>query len=862
MFRKHRAFNHGSIREMELHLRDHIDDLIAEGHDEQKAFEMAVDEFGEIPNMATEEFWNIKKKTTLISILYTAMFKNYFKTSLRSLTKHPLNSFINIFGLAVAIGICVLVYGFARWTYSTDQFHEKKNEVYLTTFFADRDGAEQQFGRTPRPLGEMLREDFAQIKKVCRIEDSNVVMKYEDNVFHERVRYTDPEFLSMLTFPLKWGISTSLADVNSIILSEKMSIKYFGDENPIGKSILMIFDKDRSKAFKITGVAEAFPKALTISFDFLINFENLRTSNPDYDFHDWSTFVNATLIQVDNPSDLKSIEQSMGKYRIMQNEAAQKEWVISSFTFEPLATLHERSEYIRGDISRSSKDNYTSIILLSVTGIFILVLACFNYINIAIVSAAKRLKEIGVRKTLGASRGRVIVQFLVENIVVTFFALIIGLILGATVFIPWFEQQWHFNMDFRLNDAVLWIYLPAILLLTALASGIYPAFYISKFRVVGILKGSVKFGQKNLLTKVFLGFQLVLACILITSAVMFTQNTAYMANRSWGYNPGDALYINVPNQSAFEQLNAVIAQDPNVLSISGSSHHLGKSNTTTVLHLPDREYEVAQLSVDARYIETMGLNIVAGRGFKDHDGSDRQAVVVNELLVKNMAWDQPIGQQFEIDSTRYEVIGVVKDFHSYSFSNEVRPTIFKLADREDYHYLSVRVKNGSEKETYKTLQDQWAILYPEIPFQGGYQENVWGNYFEEENNLDKFNRIIAFMAVLIASLGLYGLISLNMAGRVKEFSIRKVLGAGFKSIAFNITNQYAILFAIAMILGAPISFVLTKFVINFFYTYHMPINYSGVAIAVVILIFVLLAVIYTQIRKLSKSNPVDGLRVE
>src|SRR5882762_3159126 len=181
-----------------------------------------------------------------------AMFKNYFKVSVRGLVKNPMNSFINVFGLAIAIGLCVFAYAFTRWIYNTDQFHEHKNEVYLTTFFANRDGSLQEYGTTPRPLAEMMKEDFAQIKKICRVEDRNVIVKYEDNVFHERVRYVDPEFLEMFTFPLKWGTANSLRDINSIILSEEMSIKYFGEENPIGRDILLKFDESKSKAFKVT----------------------------------------------------------------------------------------------------------------------------------------------------------------------------------------------------------------------------------------------------------------------------------------------------------------------------------------------------------------------------------------------------------------------------------------------------------------------------------------------------------------------------------------------------------------------------------------------------------------------------------
>ena len=672
-----------------------------------------------------------------------AMFKNYFKISLRGLMKNPLNSFINIFGLAVAIGICIFVYAFARWTYSTDQFHEHKNEVYLTTFFADREGTQQQYGSTPRPLGEMLKEDFAQIQKVCRVEDRNVVAKYDDNVFHERVRFTDPEFLEMFTFPLKWGTSSSLADVNSIILSEKMSIKYFGDQNPVGLDILLKFDKVRGKAFKITGVAKDFPKSRTIDFAFLINFENLREADRDYDFHDWTGFVNATLIQVENPADVKSIRQGMEKYKQLQNESAKGDLAISTFSFEPLATLHERTENMRDHISRSTRSDYITVIYFAIIGIFMLALACLNYINIAIVSAAKRLKEIGVRKSIGAKRGTLIVQFLSENMVVTSFAVVIGLFLGLMVFIPGFENMWHFSMGLRLNDKVLWIFLPAILLFTSIASGIYPSLYISKFQVVGILKGSLQFGRKNPLTKIFLGVQLVLSCIFLTSAVMFTQNGHYLAKRSWGYDQREALYAIVPDQSAYEELYSLMSREPDVLSISGSTHHIGKNNTATVLHFPDREYEVDQFAVDANYFETMGIPLLKGRVFNDHEGSDKQAVVVNELLVNNMAWEQPIGQQFKIDSVQFEVVGVVKNFHTYDFYTPLHPSIFSVADKRNYRYLSMKVRSGSEIKTYKALQAKWAELFPEVPFEGGFQEDVWGNYFQEIGNHGKVWTVFA-----------------------------------------------------------------------------------------------------------------------
>ncbi len=790
------------------------------------------------------------------------MFKNYFKVSIRGLMKNPVNSFINIIGLACAIGIAVFVYAFAQWTYGTDQFHENKNSVYLATFFADRDGVAKQYGQTPRPIGEILQQDFTQIKRMCRVDDRSVVIKQGDKVFNERIRFTDPEFLEMFTFPLKEGVSGSLTDISSIILSEDMAIKYFGEQNPIGQSLLVKFSEQLGKEFRITGVAEKFPDASTISFDFLINIDNFKTIEASYDFHDWNAFVNATFIQVEKPTDLSPILSGMKKYQDVQNKIAAEDWAITSFAFEPLATLNERSEFIQDDISQSSGGNHRSVIYLSVVAVLMLALACLNYINISIVSAAKRLKEIGVRKSIGATRKIVIVQFLSENVVVTFFALLLGVVLAMVVFIPGFEGMWHFNMEFSLMDRRLWVYLPLVLLFTSIASGIYPSVYISRFQVTGILKGAVKFGRKNPLTKLFLVFQLILACVFITSAVMFTLNSAYLAKRDWGYDQAQVMYAVVPDYAAFEEMSSLMERDADVVSIAGSSQHLGKKHMTTVMHFPDHQYEVDQLAVDAKYFETLGIDVVKGRSFNDHEGSDRKAVIVNELLAKNMAWENPIGQQFKMDETSYEVIGVAKDFHSHSFSRPVKPTLFKVAEKEAYHYISVKVRKDAETEAYKKLQANWARLFPEVPFEGGYQEDVWGGYFEEIKIHGLVWRVIALIAITLAGLGLYGLMTLEVAGRIREFSIRKVLGASLKNITTAITRQYIILFAIALTAGAPISYVVIKFFIESAYTYHMPVDYTGVVIAVVILITVLLITVSTQINKVFKSNPVNGLKTE
>ncbi|MEP1034280.1 ABC transporter permease [Ekhidna sp.] len=858
-FHKQRAFDEGSIHEMEMHLRDHIEDLIAQGLSERDAFQRAVEEFGDVKPLANDEYLNIKRKTTLRSILFRTMLSNYFKTTLRSMMKNPLSSFINIFGLAVAIGACMVTYAFINFDMGIDRFHENKDEVFLSTYVVNREGKEVQYGNAPAPLAEMIRDDFSVIEKVSRVHDGNAVVKYGDNVFHESVRYVDPAFLEMFTFPLKWGATSSLNDMNSIILSEEMSQKYFGDENPVGQEIKVIVGNDLYKVFKVAGVAKEFPKSRIIDFSFLTNIENMKVLYPSFDFHSWKKQLNATFIQVKRPEDLATIKGKMEKYKRYQNEV-ESDWPISSFDFVSLHDLHLTSDQIKNDISYDASEE-GRVALPFIAG-FILALACFNYLNIAIVSAAKRLKEIGMRKVIGASKRLIIFQFIAENLLLTFIAGIIGFILAVTIFLPWFAAFSDISSEFDLLDGNMWLTLFSILLFTGIASGVYPAFYISKFQVVKIFKGSVKFGKKNLATKIFLTAQLILTCVGIGFAVIFAQNTYYQENRGWGYGQKEVLYAEVQESSDLEKLKSEMVKEPGVISAAGSKHHLSKRYETTVVHLPNHQYEVHELAVGTNYLETLDVSLKEGRLFNKNQESDKKSLVVNETFVQNLALNQPIGMQVKIDSIPYQIVGVVEDFHFNNFYYELSPTIFTLADEEAHRFLTLKVTDQSKVASYKALLKTWSALFPEKPFNGGFQEDSWVGFYEELDTMQRFTRAIAIVFVLLASLGLYGLIQLNIKGRVREFSIRKTLGAAPGNLTKNVVNQYLIIFGIAIVLGIPAAHVMNTAMLEMMFEDPLPYGYLGSIISAVLLIFVLAAVIAAQVRKLSKANPVEGLKVE
>lgn len=787
------------------------------------------------------------------------MLKNYFKTSMRSMMRNPLSSFINVFGISVAIGICLIVYAFIDQDIGIDQFHKNKHEVFLATAYANQEGELLQYGQTPAPLGVMLSQDFPQVRSSCRVLDVNTVVKFEDKVFHERIRLTDPTFLDMLTFPMQWGSQSTLNDPNSIILSDDMSVKYFGDLNPVGRDLLVKLNDEVSKTFTITGVAAPFPKSHAIEFDFLINYDNITQFNPSVDPFDWNQSIAATLVRMDIPSNIEQVRRQMDKYKDLQNQS-NPDRPIEKFAFVSLADLHMASNDIINGISFGTRKE--GWVILSIMASFVLVLACFNYINIAIVSAAKRLKEIGVRKVIGANRGLVIFQFLAENMLITLFAILIGLLLAYFSFIPWFNNLFGRGLELTMTDPNLWLFLFAMLIGTGFVSGTYPAFYISRIQIVRIFRGSVQLGKKNPLTKIFLTFQLILAFIAISGGVWFTQNNAYQRDRDWGYEQTRSMYVDVPDRSGFEKLYALFEQNPNVQSISGSAQHLGHGNPTVTVSLPDRDYEVGQMAVGANYFETMGLEIVSGRSFFPNATSDANSIIVNQEFVKSLTLEDAIGKVVKVDSLRFEIVGVVKNFHVRDFDFKIRPTFFSLADDDQFRFLSIKVEEGTRSEVYDFMREQWMEVFPSTPFRGGYQSGVFNGYFDYLDSSAEFMRSLALVTIILATLGLYGLITLNISGRIREFSIRKVLGAKLKHVTVLLARQYLWLVLTAILIGAPAGYFLVETLFDTVFAYHMPMNYSGLVVSVTLLIAVLLFTIYTQVRKLANTNPSQGLKVE
>lgn len=786
------------------------------------------------------------------------MLKSYLKTTLRTIRRSPLASFINIFGLAMALGVAIMVYAFVDMEYTTDQFHENKSEIYMATSILNRSGQETEYGIVPAPYAEILMNDFPQIQRVVRMEEKGGVLKNGASVFNENFTFVDPGFLDMFTFPLKWGNKSALNDPNKIILSENTAIKYFGDQNPLGEPMTFEFGAQKY-TFEVAGVAEKFPYQRTMGFNVLVNFDQIKQVDPNVDLTDWARFLDATFIQIDNPTAVKNIAQNLQQYVALQNEV-RKDYPATSFRFFPWTDLYLKGDDMANTVTGST-DGIGTLVLSIIAG-FILVLAIFNYINIAIVSATKRLKEIGVRKVMGSTRKSLVFQFLAENVFLTLVALVFGFILGVTVLIPGFDQMFDIGMDFDIAQPSLWLFLLVLVVFTGLASGAYPALYISNFSAIHIFRGRLKFGGNNKMTKVFLTFQYILACIAVVGGIMFTQNTAFQKNQDWGYNEEATLSANIFPATEAMQLMAAMEANPNIASIAPSKHHLSRRSGRMEIQVLDEDLDIVTLEIGPEYIETMGLELLEGRTFEKGREADFQNVLVNERMAKVLNPAGALGERFKSDTLSFTVIGIIKDFHQQNFSEAIDPMILKLSPEDEYAFVSIRVKPGTLVSTYEAMEVKWAELFPEKPFNGFYQEATLENYFREMDGHGKLMRIVASMCIILSCLGLYGLVSLNVASRTKEFSIRKALGAGLKNLAFVINKQFVVFLAVALILGLPISYLLMDGLFKTVYEVHKPITVVPFAIAFVIVVIMVVTTVSSQVKKVMTTSPTEGLRSE
>lgn len=787
------------------------------------------------------------------------LYRNYLKLGFRNINRNLVTSSINIFGLAIAIGVAITIFIFIDIQVNMNHFHTKSDRIYQLVNTIKQEGEDELWSHTPIPLAPKLVSDLPFVEASARIEYTSAIVRQNKEAFHEWIAFTDPSYMEIFDFPLIYGNKQVLYEKNQIVISHDMAIKYFGDEDPMGQEIFIEFSNDTKKRFLIGAVMDKFLYNDNLRHHFYIPISNFFDSRLQ-DQYDWSYLTDATFVLLKEGQDVQQLKNSYNEWIALQH-GSNPEWLIQDFEAISLNELALRSYAIVGGIGH---DNHPAaripfiLIALSLLG-----MACFNFMNMAVTSAAKRLKEIGLRKVMGGTRKQIIGQFLVENTLQCFFSLIVGTMLAYFLIVPGFDSIIPLDLQFRAFSPLHMVaFFVILLLIVGLLSGAYPALYISRFDPVVILKGNQKFGTGNTFSKVFLGFQLFLAVMMIVGSIIATDQFYHFTQKDWGYNPSSTLVISVSDNQQYEQLRNTLSDHPDVEFVAASKGHIGISHPKKSVEFLDRKVGARVFGVTQDYFDVLKLRLKEGRFITNRALDQESSVVVNEKFVAQMGWENPINQVVTIDSVRLTVVGILQDFHYDQFFMPINPALIYGAGDISVNYMSVRTKSGKTIEVDDYLKKAWLEIAPNDPYQRYFQEGVFDQFYENMDANMILSIIMSSVALLLSCLGLYALLSFNVQKKLKEFGIRKVLGATPQAIMKVAGKQYAWIIGMAFFVGAPLGFLGILSTINDLFPDPKEITYLPILLSILIISTTLIITIVGQVRKATKVNPASILRTD
>ncbi|MFC2124603.1 ABC transporter permease [Bacteroidota bacterium] len=792
------------------------------------------------------------------------MLWNYLKIGYRSILKHKLSSFINTIGLGIAFGWSLVLFSFLDRAYHMEVCHENADRIFQVESVIEQDGIDKIYGTTPYALGPAIKDDFPEVEEVVRMQYSSVDFRYEDKVFNEGVFFVDDCYLDMFSYKLKFGSRNVLKQKDKIVLSEHSAIKYFGNDPAVGKQVSMLF-KANGKEFKETyivgAVADKFPYSASIRFNILIPFDNMENLGFDDD-GDWENFTEATFVMFHKPVQFNRIENSMNNYTEFQNQA-NPDMKIKGFLFDPLPTLALKA-FGKEDMLVYNA-HPTARIVMSIIAVFIMVLSVINYINISIVSATSRLKEIGIRKVIGGSRKQIILQFISENALLCLLALIFGWVLAGAFLLPLFNAigLGYSPLIFEYDNPRLWIFFSGLFVIVGIGSAAYPAFFISGFNPVNIFKGNLRLTNRNYLTKSMLAVQFIISFVTISLGVVFVLNEQFIKNRDWGYDKEQTVIIPLAYNDQYVGLRDKLTQNPDINIITGSRNHIGRGAVQDAVTYNSEEHVSRKVMAGYDYPDALGIRLKSGRFFEKNSSTDmNESIVVNEAFVNKLGLEYPIGKRIIIDSTAHYIVGVTEDFHYRHFRHKIQSLYFKVAEEKDFNRIVFRTMPGKAVSAEVFARNTWKNLYPDNTYKGYFQNAAFDGFYKESEGTSNLMMAIASIAVLISCMGLFGLVSLFVAKRMKEFSIRKVMGASTKEISLLISKGFMWVIIIASIIGIPLAYIMLDALLKSVFSYHTPLNAIPFVLTAAILILTALATVSSQIMKTIKTNPADQLRNE
>ncbi|WP_460971581.1 ABC transporter permease [Spirosoma migulaei] len=804
------------------------------------------------------------------------MLQNYVKIAWRNLLANKAFSIINILGLAIGLASFMLIAVFVYNELSYDKYPSDANHIYRVNISVIGNGDVAIYPNVDAAVGNGILNAFPEAKESTRLLPASDYVQYKNNQFKEaHLAFADSNFLQLFSIPLIEGYDRdALVAPNSIVLSKAFAIKYFGNEDPLGKSIAIGTTKT---AYKVSGLFEKVPDNSHFHFDAFLSLSTHHSINPT-----WSNVGFYTYIKLTDKADPKKLEakfpQLVAKYvvpevqRDMGISLAEAQKSVDTFRFllQPLTTIHLYSD-TKYELEPNGDIQYVVIFLI--LALFILLLACVNFTNLSTAQAAKRFREVGVRKVMGSVKKQLIIQFLTESVLLTSFAMICAYLL-VFLLLPFFNQLANRQIGFLffLNyQAILTVFLVSFL--SGILAGIYPAFFLSSFSIIKTLKGSLftKSPQKKPLHSSLIVFQFSISTVLLIATIVVYKQLYYMQNKKLGYDKDQVIALPDTrllgtNQLAFKEQ---LLQDSRVIAASNSRYFPGgEMMDGTQIHPKNEtsngvEIHANIFHIDYDYLRTLGIPIVQGRNFsKDFPSDSTSGVLINESAVRELGWTglNPIGRSVVKSGQReFKVIGVTKDFNYVSVKQKVAPLMMVLG--RNFGGVVLKIKTTDVNGFLGDLKKQWDSFNPNGPLEYSFLDDKFATFYASEQRVQTLFFVFALLAVVIASLGLFALSAFVIEQRKKEIGIRKVMGASVPGIVQLLIQDFVKLVLISIVIATPLAwYAMNRWLQGF--AYRIDIEWWMFTLAGLLAIGIALLTVSFQSIKAALMNPVSSLRSE
>jgi putative ABC transport system permease protein len=824
----------------------------------------------------------ITRNNYTLKILNTMMLSNYFKITARSMMKSKLYSFINAFGLSIGMAFCMLIYLYIQDEKSFDQFHANKDQIYrmqsksYDTWQYEKGGEIYDYmAYMQTGLGPALKDELAEVVMSTRHNHGGEgVVSYGDHIFQETLTYVDADFFKMFSFELLEGSKESLfSDQYEAVITPDLAEKYFGNESPLNKVIDI--DHEGVKSFTITGVIAPPPPNSSINYNIM-----LRTENRPYykgNMENWASYNTPTFVMLNSNVDMTNFDQNLGKLvdkYLSENIASWeipeelKDIIPFEYQYTNLSDIHLDTQI---PWYRSSDPQYS--LILGAIAILILIIACINYVSLALTTSKSRRVEVGVRKTIGANRSQVIYQFAFESVILALISMFIGLGL-MWLFLPSFNE--FTNKGIALDGMSLLSLVSIGVLISfivGLVAGSYPSLVLSSFKPAEVLKSSFSSKINGGFTKQLVIIQFALSAFLIVSSIIMYRQMEFITTKDLGYNKDQILVIptqtgwNDKANQAVGRMRQALSQHGAILSVAGTSSSFNKGTSLYGYEIDDVDHSAYVYGVDSEYIHTLGIELKEGRNFDPNLPSDTTAIVVNEALVVDMGWDNPVGEYLnwreDTVGLGAKVVGVLKDYHFQSLEREVKP-LFLSMDKGSAGYLInilVKVAAANIPASLKLIEQEWRTLYPNRPFDYNFMSEDIDRQYRSYTRWMNIMGLATVFAILISCLGLFGISGVNAINRTKEIGIRKVMGAELSNIFLLLNKQYVWLSIIAFAVASPASWYVMSIWLSDF-EFAITIGWEIFVVSMLAGLLVALTTVSYHAIKSALVNPAETLKYE